>query len=183
VGCVSAPDPFGLAEVAARGSDQLPFLTAALQRLLEELPAVADGLSRTERQALQSISGGARTPMAAFLATQEMEEAPFLGDAWFYRVLSALGRGDERLLETAEGEPLPAAPPLSDGQEYAWLPLRVTSCGERVLGGEADRVELLGVDRWLGGSHVSADSGWRWDSAARKLAARTVAHVQCKCTM
>jgi hypothetical protein len=81
-----------------------------------------------------------------------------------------LGRGDERLLETDEGEPLPAAPPLSDGQECPWLPLRVTSSGERVLGGEADRVELLGLDRWLGGSHVT-DSGWRWDSAALKLAA------------
>ena len=166
-----APDPAGLAELAARGSEQLPLLAAALQRLLEELPDVADGLSRTERQALQVIAGDARTPMRAFLATQELEEAPFLGDAWFYRSLSALGQGDGRLLETEEGEPLPAPPPLSDGQEFAWLALRVTPSGERVLGGEADRVELLGVDRWLGGSHVTAESGWRWDSAARQFSA------------
>jgi hypothetical protein len=166
-----APDPVGLAEIAARGSEQLPFLAAALQRLLEELPAVEDGLSRTERQALQAIAGGARTPMAAFLATQEMEEAPFFGDAWFYRALSALGQGDERLLETEEEQSLPAPPPLSDGQVYASLALRATPLGERVLGGERDRVELLGVDRWLGGSHVTAESGWRWDSAARKLTA------------
>jgi DNA-binding transcriptional MerR regulator len=166
-----APDPAGLAELATRGSEQLPLLAAALQRLLEELPDVADGLSRTERQALEVIAGDARTPMGAFLATQELEEAPFLGDAWFYRALSTLGQGDERLLETGEGESLPAPPPLSDGQEFAWLALRVTPSGERVLGGEADRVELLGVDRWLGGSHVTAESGWRWDSAARQLRA------------
>ena len=166
------PEPAGLAELAARGSEQLPLLAAALQRLLEELPDVADGLSRTERQALQVIAGDARTPMRAFLATQELEEAPFLGDAWFYRALSTLGQGNGRLLETEDGEPLPPPPPpLSDGQEFAWLALRVTPSGERVLGGEADRVELLGVDRWLGGSHVTAESGWRWDSAARQLRA------------
>jgi hypothetical protein len=166
-----APDPAGLAELVTRDSKQLPFLAAALQRLLEDLPDVADGLSRTERQALQVVAGDARTPMGAFLATQELEDAPFLGDAWFYRALSTIGQGDERLLETEEGEPLPPAPPLSDGQEFAWLALRVTPSGERVLGGEADRVELLGVDRWLGGSHVTAQSGWRWDSAARQLRA------------
>ncbi len=166
-----SPEPVALEELAVRGSEELPFLGAALLRLLEELPGVDDGLSRTERQALEAIAGEARTPMGAFLATQNMEEAPFLGDAWFYRSLSALGQGDERLLETQEGEPLPAPPPLSDGQEFARLLLHVTSAGERVLGGEADRVELLGVDRWLGGSHVTVESGWRWDSAARQLRA------------
>ena len=166
-----APEPVALAELAVRGSEELPFLGAALLRLLEELPAVESGLSRTERQALEAIAGEARTPMGAFLATQDMEEAPFLGDAWFYRSLSNLGQGDERLLETQEGEPLPAPPPLSDGQEFARLLLRVTAAGERVLGGKADRVELLGVDRWLGGSHVTPESGWRWDSAARRLRA------------
>ena len=134
-------------------------------------PTLRTVCRRTERQALQVIAGDARTPMRAFLATQELEEAPFLGDAWFYRALSTLGQGDGRLLETEEGEPLPAPPPLSDGQEFAWLALRVTPSGERVLGGEADRVELLGVDRWLGGSHVTEESGWRWDSAARQLRA------------
>ena len=27
--------------------------------------------------------------------------------------------------------------------------------GEAVLAGEADRVELIGIDRWLGGLHVT----------------------------
>ena len=166
-----AQEPVALAELAARGSEHLPFLGGALERLLEELPEVGDGLSRTERQALQVIAAGARNPFDVFRATQDMEEAPFHGDAWFDRTLSALGQGDERLLETEEGNPLPEAPPLSDGHEYAWLSLCVTEAGERVLAGEADRVELLGVDRWIGGSHVTAESGWRWDSAARQLKA------------
>ena len=164
-----APEPVELAALAARGSEQLPFLAAALERLLEELPGVADGLSRTERLILQAAAGGARSPFRAFLATQDLEDAPFLGDAWFFRSLSALGQGEERLLETEEGEPLPPPPPLSDGQDYARLALRMTASGERVLAGQADRVELLGVDRWLGGTHITPESGWRWDSAAREL--------------
>src|SRR6266516_439574 len=144
-------------------SPQLPFLGSALRRLLEELPAPADGLSGTERRALQAIAVGASTPIAAFVTSQQHEKAPFLGDAWFYRALAGLGRGAVRLVETKDGDPLPQAPPLSDGQLFARLPLRVTDEGERVLRGEADRVNLLGIDRWIGGSHITPENLWRWD--------------------
>jgi hypothetical protein len=60
-------------------------------------------------------------------------------------------------------------PPLSDGRDFVRLPLRLTEHGERVLEGEADRVELLGVDRWIGGAHVTPESGWRWDPERREL--------------
>jgi DNA-binding transcriptional MerR regulator len=164
-----APQPVELADLAVRVPRELPFLAAAVRRLLEELPATSDGLSGTERNALQAVAGGAGTPSAAFIAAQELEDAPFLGDAWFYRALSSLGRGRARLLETQAGEPLPEPPPLSDGQLFARLRLRLTDDGVRVLQGDADRVDLLGVDRWIGGTHVTAESGWRWDRAARKL--------------
>jgi hypothetical protein len=49
------------------------------------------------------------------------------------------------------------------------MPLRLTKLGKRVLAGRADRVELLGLDRWVGGTHVTADAAWRWDPAAREL--------------
>jgi hypothetical protein len=39
-----------------------------------------------------------------------------------------------------------------------------------VLRDEVDRVELLGVDRWVGGTHVTSDTRWRWDAAAGRLA-------------
>src|SRR5690349_9026912 len=42
-----APEPTELAELAGRPSPGLPFLAPALRRLLEELPAPGDGLSRT----------------------------------------------------------------------------------------------------------------------------------------
>ncbi|MFL5797940.1 MAG: MerR family transcriptional regulator [Actinomycetota bacterium] len=164
-----APEPTGLAEWAGLGSPELPLLAPALRRLLEELPAPTDGLSGTERRALQAIAAGATTPAAAFVAEQGLEEAPFLGDAWFYRALAALGRGPVRLVETHDGDPLPAAPPLSDGQVFARLPLRLTDEGERALRAESDRVDLLGVDRWIGGTHVTPENLWRWDPVSGVL--------------
>jgi DNA-binding transcriptional MerR regulator len=166
-----APEPTALAEHAEHGSPQLPFLAPALQRLLEEFPALADGLAGTERRALQAIAADARTPQSGFVAAQRLEDAPFLGDAWFYRALAALGRGRVRLVETQEGEPLPAPPPLGDGHTFARLSLRLTAEGEQVLRGESDRVDLLGVDRWIGGTHVTPGNAWRWDTAARRLLA------------
>jgi hypothetical protein len=151
-----APEPAALTELAGREDAHLPFLAPALRRLLDELPAPTDGLSRTERFALETIAAGAGNAPAAFVASQRREDAPFLGHTWFFRTLSALGQGQNRLVE-GDGAPLPPPPPLSDGQAYSRLELRVTDAGERVLRGEANRVELLGIDRWIGGTHVTSD--------------------------
>jgi hypothetical protein len=168
---IRAPEPTALAELAVQGTPELPLLAPALLRLLEELPAPGDGLSATERRALEAIAAGARTPQSAFLAAQQLEPAPFQGDTWFFRTLAELGRGDARLVETRDGEPLPAPPPLGDGPAFVGLALRLTENGGRVLRGEADRVALLGLDRRLGGTHVTPAAVWRWDPAARRLSA------------
>ena len=151
-----APEPSKLAELAHRDQPELPFLAPALRRLLEELPAPGSGLSGTERRALTAIAAGSVTPREAFLAVQDAEPAPFLGDTWFYSAVAELGAGPNRLLETADGEPLPPAPPLGDAQRFVGVPIQLTATGEQVLAGEADRVELLGIDRWVGGTHLSS---------------------------
>jgi len=166
---VRAPEPTALAELALRGTPELPFLAAALARLLEELPGVADGLSAVERRALRAVEAGARTPRDAFAAAQDEEASPFLGDAWFFRTLATLGRGESRLLESAAGEPLAAPPPLGEWEAFGGVGLRLTELGSRVLAGEADRVELLGIDRWVGGVHLLPGAVWRWDVQARAL--------------
>jgi len=163
------PDPSALVVAAQADLPGLPFLAPALRRLLEELPAPGDGLSGTERRALRSVAAGAATPAAAFLAEQDLEPAPFLGDAWFFRALAGLGAGPARLVETQAGDPLPPPPPLGDARAFARLPLRLTGAGEQVLDGLQDRVALLGLDRWLGGTHLTAATAWRWDPAAGLL--------------
>ena len=141
----------------------------AFARFLEELPAVRDGLSRTERQLLHVLAAGPQSSGHAYVASQELEEAPFHGDTWVYRALSELGRGDVRLVESAGGGPVP--PVAARDPESAAVELALTAAGQRVLDGEADRVELLGIDRWVGGTHLVPGAVWRWDGERRSVVA------------
>ncbi len=93
-----AADPARLAELADEPLPGLPFLAAALRRLLEEQPWIGSGPGRSERQILSAVAAGARTPADVFVATQEMEEAPFTGDTWLFRRIDDLGRREPALL-------------------------------------------------------------------------------------
>jgi Domain of unknown function (DUF1835) len=142
-----ATDPLGIARAAAAPDGRLPFLAPALRRLLEELPGAGDGLSRSERELLTAVAGGARTREQAFVAATAAEEAPFLGDTIAFARLEELGA-----LVTTDGG------------------LALTNAGADVLAGRADRVELIGFDRHLGGMHLRAGDGlWRWDGARSVL--------------
>jgi hypothetical protein len=143
----------------------LPFLAAALRRLLEELPDTANGLSRTERQLLEPLRDGPRTPGELFLESQKREEALFLGDAWAWRRLAEL----EPLVARSDGGAVPAPPPLGDSRAFAATSLALTEAGRKVLAGGTDRIAAAGIDRWLGGTHLRPDSLSRWDSAARRV--------------
>jgi DNA-binding transcriptional MerR regulator len=153
-----APEPTGMAALLERELPGVPHLGAALRRALEELPDAKTGLSRTERQLLEPLLEGPRRPVELYLASQEQEEAPFLGDAWAWK----------RLAELAPlVEELPAPPPLGDPREFLSARVTLTQAGRKVLAGQADRVEVSPLDRWLGGTHV--DGSWRWDAARRRL--------------
>jgi hypothetical protein len=166
---VGAPDPHGIEALLNTHTAALPHLGPALRRLLEELPAVGDGLARTERQALEAIAAGARTPFEVFVATQKAEEAPFLGDTWMWTRLAGLGTGADALVQTAGGAPLGPPPPQSDANGFLAHELELTDTGRAVLAGEADRAALVPLDRWVGGIHVTGpDPAWRWDRATAR---------------
>jgi hypothetical protein len=166
---VRAPDPHGIEALLNTHTAVLPHLGPALRRLLEELPAVGDGLGRTERQALEALRAGARTPVEVFLATQKAEEAAFLGDTWMWTRLFELGRGKDRLVQAADGAPLDPPPPCSDANGFTVREIELTATGRAVLAGDADRAALVPLDRWVGGIHVTGpDPAWRWDRATAR---------------
>jgi hypothetical protein len=74
-----------------------------------------------------------------------------------------------RLLEELQRTPTGACKPRPRSPQARAL--RLTAEGKRVLRGESDRVDLLGVDRWIGGSHVTPENTWRWDRAGHRLLA------------
>jgi hypothetical protein len=185
-----APDPTRIETLLAGDLSALPFLAGALGRHLQQFPSVENGLSRSESQSLRVIAAGAATPGSAFQKVQEMEDAIFLGDTVFAGYLEDLGTGEEPLLVHTDGARVraraggagevdghrgpdgggPVGPGFWDRE------LRLTPAGEAVLEGRRDRVDVSGLDRWLGGVHLKGpEPGWRWDDAGSRLVERPTA--------
>jgi DNA-binding transcriptional MerR regulator len=163
-----APEPSGLEALLGRDTSALPFLSAAVRRLLEELPDLEAGLSRTERQLLDALLEGPRTPPQLFVENQAREEALFAGDAWVWKRLADL----EPLVAADTGEALPPPPPLGEPRAFAVTRIALTNLGHEVLGGNADRIDASGIDRWLGGTHLGSGPDWRWDAASSSVTVR-----------
>lgn len=134
----------------SRDNPLLPFLGAALRRHLEQFPSLENGLGRTEQQALEALASGPRTAADLFATQGEQEEAPFLGDTVFWAYLERLAGGAAPLLT------------IDTSQPFGESRVTMTPVGERVFRGEADCVELNGIDRWYGGVHLEEDGEmWR----------------------
>lgn len=151
-----APSPLPLDALQRAGTPALPFLAPALRRLLEEYPAVADGLSRTERRLLQLTT---REPVALGVLFPHMhddERAYYITDGSLDNLARSLASTSPRLLSfleegTAE-RPLAAV-------------VAATDDGRAVLDHRLDRV-ACGLDRWIGGVHLRTGGDiWRWDEA------------------
>ena len=137
-----APTPEALAAVAREPQDILPFLGAALTRLLQELPAPQSGLSRTERQTLEVLVAGPADRAELFRAVSAAEDLFWLGDMPFFDRLGGL---------------ISAGLVTSDDQHA------LTELGGRVLAGEVDRASLPRFTRWLGGTQVQRRQPWRFE--------------------
>jgi hypothetical protein len=77
---VSSPDPRRIDSLDLSGLP--PQMGPALQRLIEELPEVGSGLSRTEREVLEEEG--------SFPAVQRREPVPWITDLFFARVVTEL---------------------------------------------------------------------------------------------
>jgi hypothetical protein len=157
---LNADDPRRLAVLARSGTPVLPILAPALLRHLHELPAVATGLSLTQRLVLEIVAEGARTIGRVFEAlTLGREPMPWTGDA-------GLGHIVEGMLAVAEPV-MVGTLPAPDAPWYR-KQLTITPLGHAVLRGARDWLSLAPPSRWVGGVRIGAGApDWRWDEAAR----------------
>jgi hypothetical protein len=150
-----AGDPRPLADLVLRGdTSALPFAAGALRRHLEDFPDAQTGLSRTERQVLTAVAQGATDATGIFVALQQMEERPYLGDLLMWAIIRTLVDARTPLLSHA-GE-------FREGRSPSGT-FRLTEAGQAVLSGATDHIAINGIDRWLGGVHLT-DGRWRWNS-------------------
>jgi hypothetical protein len=154
-----AADPQPLLEWMRGDLSLLPFMRGAISRHFDDFPSMRDGLSRSERQILTALRQGKHTFGEIFATCQGMEERVYMGDVTLWGILKGLASGRNPLVA------------LNEATDVSRASLRVTlnDLGEVVLDGGADHVELNGIDRWMGGVHLSPANLWRWDAESQTL--------------
>lgn len=151
----TAPDPAGLLALMREDTSALPHLASAFRRHLEQFPSTRNGLSRTQQQIMTAVASGAKTLGAAFAIDATMEERVFMGDSSFINYVRELGSCRSPLLN------------VDEHGSVMKLTLALTAKGREVLDGREDHIRLNGIDRWLGGIHLSSpDCVWRYDGVA-----------------
>ena len=158
-------DPSSLMRLLHKDVSALPFLKKALEAHLERFPSSRNGLGQIENAGLQLIADGYQKFGDLFPRFASEQRVYGLGDFQLWLDLKGLSNVRNPLLEFANGA---SAGPLPE--EVVRTHFQITENGQRVLQNHADFIELNGIDRWLGGVHLSAERDlWRWDSENRQL--------------
>jgi hypothetical protein len=161
-GAFRSTEPTAIESLLQKDTSALPYLATALARHLEEFPSLEEGLSRTERRLLEVVAPAPISVRAAFPLMHEEETAFYIADRSFLHVVRELAN-----------EPFPLLALKTEGGE-ARSPLRgslnLSEFGRAVLAGRADALAERGIDKWLGGVHLTgAGPLWRWDRAHERL--------------
>jgi hypothetical protein len=155
------PTPEALDALRGDDTSALPFLLAAVARFLQEYPWTTDGLSRSERRLLGLASSGGTTLIEALPRMHEGEDAYYVTDLSLARMAEALsGTAPALLTRTPEGTSQASLAPR----------VALTTAGAAVLAGQQDRLEVCGIDQWLGGVHLyPGGPDWRWDPVHERV--------------
>lgn len=155
----SSPTPEYLEALLEEDCSGLPYLKAALRRHLQQLPSYSNGLNRSENTILKLIDKGIREIGNLFGEQAKNEKPPFMGDTSFFAVIQSLANAGQPVLKLESKE-----------DTFMKCQVSLTEVGRKVMTGKADFIRLNGIDRWLGGIHLTTDSHWRWDGAERRSA-------------
>src|SRR5262245_20235057 len=158
----TAATPEALAAQASANTPAMPYLAAALQRLIQELPAIGSGLGLTQERVLLALTEQPRLVAELFRITQEQEAARFLGDLSFFRRIDELAFAETPLL-AGPRSPSNRGPTggAADYQAFARTTVTLTDTGRAALAERFDHARDNGIDRWLGGTRLSSGSMWR----------------------
>jgi hypothetical protein len=162
----TAPDPDGLNDITARLLDQDdPSLGNVLARVLEEYPAVGNGLSQIEEKMLQYVGDGNSVVRIVAQTMGNSEEC--LGDQPLFERVWDFASADVPVLELVDGMPLAA---LGSVRAFTKSMVRLTDCGKQLMRDGCDYVNINGLDRWIGGVHLCGRTvPWRYDANAGRL--------------
>jgi hypothetical protein len=168
-----APTPVSWFDLLAQDLSALPRLQDTVAVLLEELPNRRSGLGATEMRMLELISMGHVHPYDLFPGREKRNERQAFG----YWEVGAL-------LDGLAHCPSPAVTGLDEGPftiemhdqadrhaRYKQSRLLLTKLGKAIVAQADDFSRHNPIHRWWGGTELTNDRLWRWDSVNRVLVA------------
>ena len=108
---------------------------------------------------LTALDRGAIDAGAAFLAFQDAEERPWMGDGMLFAELDRLARLPRPLVQVSGGRTIERETVVA-----------LTDTARAILRGDLDAIDANPIDRWIGGVHLTPASMWRWDADRRRVA-------------
>ncbi|WP_088012207.1 DUF1835 domain-containing protein [Gottfriedia acidiceleris] len=125
----------------------LPFLKQALLSHKTYFPSQQNGLNEVEFLALSMIHDGINSFGELFNKLVRQRTNDGLSDLYFAAILNELMKGDHPLISSDSNLP-------SYKQHNPKAKIEITRWGLDVLTGKANRMNLIGIDWWVGGVHL-----------------------------
>jgi hypothetical protein len=147
-----------------------PFLKAAKEALLDDLPRRDTGLGACERLALRSI-GADGTTVNEVVGAFYREPTRLIDLPQIVALLSSLADDRAPLIDGLQGRlgPDDFYEDIDAWDAFRSSHVRLTEAGNEVLAGELDFIKVHGIDRWWGGTHLTGPMCWQWDPEMRTL--------------
>lgn len=165
------PTPQDWFNLLGRDLSLLPLLRRAVLELLEELPMLGTGIGATEMRMLELISAGDANPSDVYPGHRKPNKRRVF-DYW------EVGH----LLDGLAHCPAPAMSGLDEGpfaddmhcdpdrfDRYRRGKLNLTEFGRAVLARTEDFSRRNPIRRWWGGTKLTNDCLWQWDTANHAL--------------
>jgi hypothetical protein len=152
---VTARDPTALIALVAAEPAALPFLHRSLRWLLWRFPDADSGLGYLDRLLLELVVevGPTAVKVIGYAIARSIDGLDWVGDAYLF---ARLRRMADRSL------PQPLLSITGDGINLRGTEFQITRSGMAVLSGEANFVNLNGIDDWIGGTHLDSSTGKIW---------------------
>ena len=92
-----------------------------------------------------------------------------MGDSTFYYYVKRLTIGDRPLVRQTVGDAFLMPQESGYTEEFRAQRFELTADGRDVLEGRADAIALRGIDKWIGGFHLTPENLLRWDGNGQQL--------------
>ncbi len=148
----------------------VPELSRCVRELLDELPSPASGLGTTEKRILKLVARGGMRPYD--ILGHRDRYGPHVYEYWeIGALLDGLARCERPAVTGLDEGPF-SLDMHNDADRFARYKascLSLTDFGKAVLGGDQNFRRHNRIDRWWGGTHLTNERLWRWDSETREL--------------